>query len=49
MLAGRRFPGACYYLEVLVLVVSFPYILVLFLVPYPYWVGTLPGYPSRVG
>jgi hypothetical protein len=49
MLAGRRYSGECCYLEVLVLAVSFPYILAVFLVPYPYWVGTFLRYPSRVG
>jgi hypothetical protein len=46
-LANRGIPGACSYLEVPVLEVSFPYMLALLHVPYPYWVGTpldtLPG------
>jgi len=43
-------PGRCRYLKVLVLVVSFPYILALFLLPYPYWVGILLliPYPDRI-
>lgn len=48
-LASRGVPGGCYYLEVLVLVGSFPYMLAFSYVPYPQWVGTYSGYPTRIG
>jgi|HubBroStandDraft_6_1064221.scaffolds.fasta_scaffold393921_1 hypothetical protein len=48
-LANRGVPGGRCYLEVPVLEVSFPYILALLHVPYPYWVGTKPRYPTRIG
>jgi hypothetical protein len=48
-LANRGVPGGCCYLEVPVLVASFPYVLALLHVPYPYWVGIFTGYPTRIG
>src|SRR6202040_744380 len=47
--ANRGVPSGCCYLEVLVLVVSFPYMLPLLPVPYPQWVGIYLGYPTRIG
>jgi DNA-binding FrmR family transcriptional regulator len=38
-LANRGVPGGCCYLGVPVLVVSFPCMLVVLHIPYPYWVG----------